>query len=100
MAMNQTELNLSITNAISATMDAADTDSGSVDAGGGVEALSDASDASSIFHPFHYNLCCCLCLSLNLLRFDRTSLYYADTSDCFISIFPLFLTPKPMYDTI
>ena len=36
----------------------------------------------------------------HVLRFDQTSLYYADTSDCFVSLFPLFLTPKPVYDTI
>ena len=29
-----------------------------------------------------------------------TSLYYADTSDCTVSYFLFFLTPKPMYDMI
>ena len=30
----------------------------------------------------------------------RTSLYYADTSDCLVSFSSPFPSPKPMYDTI
>ena len=38
------------------------------------------------------------CVSLTVVTFGLHS--YADTLDCIVSSFSLFLTPKPMYDTI
>ena len=39
-------------------------------------------------------------LSIPCYDLIRLHLYYADTSDCLVSLFLFFLTPKPMYNTI